>query len=286
MKRGTLVGMLGMAVLAAFWFTVSKADNSEVTLLDGPRGNWLATVRGDVSFEVLEERAGWRRVRLEGWIVGSAVSAPDPAADGTAAGAVAAVVPDPAVPADPGVTVSGVLLPAPADQPAAPGAGLVVLLLGELEALDAEHARAGEECRAALAESQREVDARRDDYRRQMNSTDNFKEAAQRNDRAKKALRQAEQAYRERVEACRRTADQLFQRYAVRRAVSDMAGRFEFDRVPGGGYRVLASEIGGEAPRAWVLDCSVTGEGPVVLDANSDRSEMKPYWGLDRSGGP
>ncbi|HET6278665.1 MAG TPA: hypothetical protein VFG08_07770 [Candidatus Polarisedimenticolia bacterium] len=268
-----------VAVLLLSWLPVSRADTGEVAVLDGPRGNWLATVRADASLEVLEERDGWRRVRLEGWIAGAAGSGA-PAASGTVA---AAPTPTPA--ADRGVTVSGVLLPTAAEQSATPGAGLVVLLVGALDALDEEHARAGQECRDALAESQHEVDARRDDYRKQMNSTDNFKEAAQRNDRARKALQEAERAQRERLEACRRTADQLFQAHAVRRAISDMAGRFEFDHVPGGSYRILASEIGGEAPRAWAFDCLVTGDGPVVIDPQTDRSDMLPYWGLDRSDG-
>jgi hypothetical protein len=266
------------------WLPVSWADTGEVAVLDGPRGNWLATVRGDVSLEVLEERDGWSRVRLEGWIAGSAASGSAPAAPGTAAAGMALpAAPTPSPASEGGVTVSGVLLPTAAEQSATPGAGLVVLLVGALEALDEEHAHAGQECRDALAESQHEVDARRDDYRKQMNSTDNFKEAAQRNDRAKKALQQAERAQRERVEACRRTADQLFQTHAVRRAISDMAGRFAFDRVPSGNYRIVASEIGGEAPRAWAFDCLVKGDGPVVIDPQTDRSDMLPYWGLDRS---
>jgi len=275
-----------VAVLLLSWLPASRAETGEVAVLDGPRGNWLATVRADVSLEVLEERDGWRRVRLEGWIAGAAGSVSSAAASGTAAaGAAVAAAPTPAPAADRGVTVSGVLLPTAAEQSATPGAGLVVLLVGVLDALDEEHARAGQECRDALAESQHEVDARRDDYRKQMNSTDNFKEAAQRNDRAKKALHEAERAQGERLEACRRTADQLFQAHAVRRAISDMAGRFEFDHVPGGSYRILASEIGGEAPRAWAFDCLVTGDGPVVIDPQTDRSDMLPYWGLDRSDG-
>jgi hypothetical protein len=183
------------------------------------------------------------------------------------------------------VTVSGVLLPTVADQSSTPGSGLVVLLVGELEVLNEEHAAAGVECQDSLAVSQREIDARRDDYRKEMNSSDNFREAAKRNDRAKKAMKEAERAHRETIDECRRAADAVFQKHTIRRAISDQAGRFEFDQVPNGEYRVVASEIGGEAPRAWVLDCPVSGNMPVVLDPRSDRSEMLPYWGLDRGDG-
>jgi hypothetical protein len=71
----------------------------------------------------------------------------------------------------------------------------------------------------------------------------------------------------------------------MRRAISDQAGRFEFDEVPAGEYRVVATEIGGEAPRAWALDCPVAGGESIVLDPRTDRSAMLPYWGLERGDG-
>ena len=307
MKRSILLSMLVVVALLLPWLHVSKADSQEVVLFDGPRGGWLATVRGDVSLQTLEQREGWRRVRLEGWIAVSAAGAGAPtavgrttdaggsepadqdgasllAAEATAAAGMAAAA-LPSGDAATGVTVSGVLLPTLSDRSSTPGTGLVVLLVGELELLDAEHAAAGETCRSFLAESQLEIDARRDDYRKQLNSTDNFREAAKRNNDAKKALTRAEQAHRERIDDCRRAADELFQKHAIRRAISDLAGRFEFDQVPNGEYRVVASEIGGEAPRAWVLDCPVSGTAPIVLDPRSDRSDMLPYWGIDRSDG-
>jgi len=48
---------------------------------------------------------------------------------------------------------------------------------------------------------------------------------------------------------------------------------------------VIATEIGGDAPRAWALDCPVAGSEPIVLDPRTDRSEMLPYWGLERGDG-
>jgi hypothetical protein len=99
---------------------------------------------------------------------------------------------------------------------------------------------------------------------------------------AKKAVKEAEQAQRERVDDCRRAADEVFQRYAIQRVISDTAGRFEFVDVPSGELRVVAAEIGGKTPRAWALDCPIKGNAPVVLDPRTDRSAMLPYWGLDR----
>lgn len=325
MKRSILLSMLVVVVLLLPWLRVSRADSQEIVLFDGPRGGWVATVRGDAALEVLEERDGWRRVRLEGWIAGSTAIGAAPAAEEAAAAeaatvavasqaadrddesgsqaevseaaglsaassstaqqAVGAGVAVAAAEPDRGASISGVLLPTADEQAAGPGAGLVVLLVGDLDVLDEEHARAGKECQDALIASQREVEIRRDKYKKQFNSSDNFKEAANRNDEARRAMKRAEQTHRERIDDCRRAADELFQRHAVQRAISDTAGRFEFDRVSAGEYRVIAAEIGGKAPRAWALDCPVAGVESIVLDPRTDRSAMLPYWGLDRDDG-
>lgn len=320
MKRSNLLTMLIMVVLVLPWLHASQAGSREVVLFDGPRGGWLATVRADTAWEVLEERDGWRRVRLEGWIpVSSAARAAPPAGEAAAAGAsdqdgrggekgsvvetstaatlsgavgssadreaVGAGRPMAAPEDDRGATVSGVLLPTHDDRVAGPGTGLIVLLLGDLDALGEEHGRVGKECMEALEVAQQEIEAKRDDYRRQMNSSDNFREATKRNDMARKALKEAEQAHRERVDDCRRASDEVFQRYAVQRVISDTAGRFEFVDVPPGEFRVVAAEIGGKTPRAWALDCPIKGNAPIVLDPRTDRSAMQPYWGLDRGDG-
>ena len=98
-------------------------------------------------------------------------------------------------------------------------------------------------------------------------------------------MKQAEQAHREHIDDCRRAADEVFQRHAILRVISDTAGRFEFIDVQAGEFRVVAAEIGGAAPRAWVLDCPVRGNAPIVLDPRTDRSDMLPYWGLERGDG-
>jgi hypothetical protein len=292
MKRPGSLPILFLTGLVLLGLRLAPAGGREVILFDGPRGGWLASVRADAVWEVVEERDGWQRVRLEGWIPGPAGATPSPgppaaapAADGSAGGeASAAGWGSAAVAAPPpgGATITGVLLPTGDDRAAGPGAGLVVLLVGDLDALDAEHARAGGECRARLEASEAEIGRKRDDYRRGFNSSDNFREAARRNDTARRALEDAERAHRGAIDDCRRSADEVMHRHAVRRMISDPAGRFEFTGVPPGAYRVIAAEIGGAAPRAWALDCPVRDAATIALDPRTDRSAMEPYWGIDR----
>jgi hypothetical protein len=159
------------------------------------------------------------------------------------------------------------------------GAGLIVLLVGDLDLLDGEHARAGEACLAAVDEGRAEVEQRHAELQRMLNSSDNFREAVARNDRAKAALRRAERSLADRIESCRRSADEIFHRHAIQRE-SDSAGRFEFTGIGPGNYRVVAREVGGERPRAWSLRCVVEGTEAVVLDPRHDSIGPHPYWGL------
>jgi hypothetical protein len=179
-----------------------------------------------------------------------------------------------------GATVRGVLLPTGAEGSDSVGGGLIVLLVGDLEQVDREHARAGEECLGAVEEGRAEVERRQVELQKMLNSSDNFREAATRNDRAKAELRRAERSLAERIDACRRSADEIFQQHAVRREISDSTGRFEFVGVRPGNYRVVATEIGGERPDAWSLRCVVQGSEPVVLDPRRDSQGPDPHWGL------
>src|SRR3989442_7945074 len=65
------LGLLGLGAVA------SGQGGADLVLFDAPRGTWLATVKDDAAVTVLEERDGWRRVRLEGWTTAPAAVRPD-----------------------------------------------------------------------------------------------------------------------------------------------------------------------------------------------------------------
>ncbi|PYS97160.1 MAG: hypothetical protein DMF50_01710 [Acidobacteria bacterium] len=269
MKRLVIVSLVIVSAWSLWCFRPLRAGVAEIVLLDGPRGSWLATCRADAATTVLEEREGWRKVRVEGWVMGHA---------GEPAGGSAARVASP--PAGLAV-VRGVLQPAsgPAARPTA-GAGLVVLLVSGLEALDREHARAGEECRATVEEARRRVEEASAEYNRALASSDNFREAATRNDRLKKQVEETERQRRERIAACRDKALEIFYRHASQKTISETGGRFEFSDVAPGRYRVVAAERTGDDPQSWVLECEVVGAGTITLDSATDRSPLAAFWGL------
>ncbi|HKN47654.1 MAG TPA: hypothetical protein VJ144_06760 [Candidatus Polarisedimenticolia bacterium] len=277
MKRPVLIAIAVVLAAGVERTGASRAGAGDVTLFDGPRGAWLGTLRSDAPIAVVEERDGWRRVRVEGWISASSAGPGHP--DVTRPEAGPAPLPQgTGKPFAAGVAVSGVLLP-PGDTAGPVGAGLIVQLLSDPEGFDREHGSAGEECRARLREATDRIAALRAQLDKALSSSDNFREAAQRNDRLKAQIAAAEQERAERLSGCRRAADAIIERHTVKRTVSDSHGAFIFDSVEPGRYRVAALEAGGDRPRAWLLDCLVDGE-PLVLDPRRDRAPIDPYWGL------
>jgi len=265
------VGLLGVSPAAR------GQGGADMVLLDTPRGAWLATVKENAAVTVLEERDGWRRVRLEGWTMAPGVARPDGAAppppDQPA-------TPSAAVPATtPGARVQGVLAP-DIRSGGPPGANLLVLLVRQSETLLADHRRAGQECKARVADKDRDIEGLRSGLERALNSSDNFREAATRNDETRKRLKAAEQDRQQVVRECRGRAQAIFEGAAVQRALSDAGGRFEFANVGPGRYGVVALEPGGDKARSWSFDVLIEGTGSRVLDPVVDRAATEADWGL------
>ena len=262
MTRRVLPMTLALVLLAATLAAVG-GGTGEIVLFDAPKGAWLGALRADAPLVVLEERDGWRHVRLEGWTTGSAGGAASTAAPlGT----------------DPAGVVAGLLAP-PVGSTGQAGSGVLVLLVRDGTALDAEHRKTGEECAARLARKDSELGDLRADAVSALNSSDNFREAASRSDQAKARLASAQRERQDLVRECRARAQQVFEGSVAQRAISDGSGRFEFRGVAPGPYRVVAFEATG-AERAWSFSFVVDGSGARILDPAKDRSPVPADWGL------
>ncbi len=264
----------GVVIFAAAGILViggASIGGGDLVLFDTPKGAWLGSLRGDASLVVLEERDGWRHVRVEGWVpVGSA----------------ATVAPSDSPPRDfparsgmTGAIVQGVLASS-LETGGAPGAGVLVLLLRDDEALDRSHRQGGEECRGRLQQKDREMETRSREAGRALNSSDNFREAASRNDHAKDDLARAQRERQQLLKDCRARALQIFEPYTTQRAISDGSGRFEFRDVGAGKYRAVALEASGDRPRSWSFSFAIDAGGGRVLDAASDRTPIAADWDL------
>lgn len=266
--------VLPLSLLALTLFGLEAAatggETADLVLLDLPKGSWLATVRGDASVTVLEEKEGWRRVRLEGWMMAVPGSAEGRGASQGSASAPAATG---------GARIVGVLGP-DIRTGGAPGAGLLVLLARESPALDAEHRKGGEECGDSVKEADRRIEVLNEDLRRALNSSNNFRDATTRNDAVQRRLKDAEAERRRVVEECRGRAEAIFQKHAVSRAISDGNGSFAFEDVAPGRYRVVAFDASEARPRSWSLGCAIEGGGSRVLDPSADRTAVDADWGI------
>ncbi len=269
MKRvlGLSLMVLALCCLKA---AASGGESADLVLLDHPKGNWLASVRGDAAVTVLEEKDGWRRVRLEGWTM----SGPMPAGGETAPRA-----PAPAPEATGGGRIVGVLAP-DIRSGGAPGAGILVLLVRESEALDAEHRKEGEECSGGVKEADGRIAGLNDELRNALNSASNFRDATTRNDAIKTRIQDAQAARGRLVADCRGRAEAIFQKHAVARAISDGDGRFTFEDVAPGRYRAVAFDAALDKPRSWSLACVIEGSGMKVLDPYANRTAVEADWGI------
>lgn len=269
MKRVLALSLLVLA-LCCIEFAASGGERADLVLLDHPKGSWLATVRGDAVLTVLEEKDGWRRVRLEGWTM---------AATGAAAGSAAPESPPPGTEAAGGARIVGVLAP-DIKTGGAPGAGLLVLLARESQELDAEHRKGGEACGAGVKAADRRIEGLNQDLRNALGSSSNFRDATTRNDAIRQQLKEAEAARRRTVEDCRGRAEAIFQKHAVARAITDGDWRFAFENVAPGRYRAVAFDASLEKPRAWSLGCAIEAGGTKVLDPWADRTPVEADWGI------
>ncbi len=291
MRRAVLPALLALVLLCV---SVAAADHDagEIVLFDLPRGGWLGALRNDAPLVVLEERDGWRHVRLEGWIIGASpgragsgpTAAPEPGSTRTRTIApgddtTAAVPGGTAQTAAREAIVQGVLAP-PMGAGGSAGAGVLVLLVQDDKNLDEEHRKTGEACRARLDQKDRDLEALRAEVNRALNSSDNFREASGRNDDAKTRLIRGQRERRDLLQECRVRAQAIFQGSGVQRAISDGSGRFEFQGVGPGRYRVVAFETTGDAPRSWSFAFVFEGRGTRVLDPDADRSPLPADWGL------
>jgi hypothetical protein len=267
--RRTRVVIWSLGAILLLARLAPAAGGGGMTLLSTPGGAWLATVREDAPLTTLEERDGWRKVRIEGWIP---LGAPGPA------GAPEAPPPPPPSPPAAGGTITGVLVPPAGQESAGPGSGILVFLVGDLDRLDVEHAGVGEGCKAQLAADDARLAELQQAVDQALNSSTNFSTATHRYDQAKSALATARRERAAHLQDCRARADALMSKYAVARTVSETGGRFEFQRVASGRYRVVAGDAA--AARAWSIPCEVTGGEAIVLDPRAVAPGPDPYWKL------
>lgn len=269
-----------LLTLALVGVAAALASGGPAILFDAPHGARLATLDDAETVTVLERRDGWARIRLEGWVQEGQTplgNSPSPAPSAPVSGAAAPAAA--AAPASGSASIQGVLAP-PLGAGGGPGAGVLVLLVRDGDDLDRAHRTAGEECRARLEAKDRDVETLRGEVNRALNSATNFREASTKSDQAKSKLAAAEKERAALVQDCRARAQQTFETAVASRAISDGSGRFDFQDLDPGRYRVVAFETTGAQPRTWSFSVTLAASGRRVLDPAADRSAVPADWGV------
>jgi hypothetical protein len=233
----------------------------------------VAVLMAGARLQVVEQREGWSRVTLEGWIPQSALPA--------SAAEPAPVVPAPA----PSAVAAAPAAAAPAEAPAQPssaaalrgvvfvtgdkgetlaGGGVAVRLLqaaGPALAMLETHRR---ECAARQAELSAQAEELKDRAGRALRTIDNATRAFEESDRLKGERDAVRQRRVDEWRRCREQEEELIDAHAAHRAITSEGGRYAFDGVPSGRYTLQAALDTGRRRHDWLL--------PIVLEAGAPRT--------------
>jgi len=271
-------GLLTLAALAAVTLAPAAAPDpgNPVEVLDTPGGRPVAILLSGAQPRVIEQREGYARISLEGWVraPGTADSAP-PSEPAPAP----APVPPPAAPLSSATgSVSGSILVTLPSGETRKGAGARVVLLGQLAELEVARREAAAAYRPAAQKIEEEI-ARLDAQRRAaLNSSDNLGQATQTLDRTKKdlAARQKDFASLKATSTAREGV--LVDKYAVQAVHAGEDGSFRFAGVPPGEYRLWAIVPGSDATEfRWYLPARVEAGADTVLDLTSRKPGEDPF---------
>ena len=267
-------GLFTLLAIAAL--TLAPAADPEhgspAEVLDAPGGRPVAILLSGAQPRVLEQREGYVRIALEGWVRAGGV--PGTAAPPPAAGGVLPVDPE----AGGAGAVSGSIVVALAGGEVRKGAGARVALLGrvpELEVARRELAAAYQPEARRMEEEIARIEASR---RAALNSSDNLGQATQSLDRAKRdlAAKQKELAALQTTYEAREGV--LVERHAQQEVRAGEDGSFRFAGVAPGEYRLWAIYSVSEAAEyRWYLPVRVQPGPDTALELTSRKAGEDPF---------
>lgn len=261
MKRVGVFWLVLMFAVGPGQTEEGELAQSEEVVLDMPGGRPVAILLPGAGRVLGEERDGFVKVTLQGWMrVGDT-------------GKIPASIPP--APASSGLS-GQIRLDLPSGE-ARYGAGARVALLGRAEKLERERIELMQEFEKESAELEQDIARLEEEAKEALNSSNNFREAAAQRDRSlatlaarKKTLQGLAQIYVVRM-------DELFARYQVAAIVADEGGNYSFPEAKAGKYYLLASFTSGDSPHRWYLPLDWSGTEKRVMNLTGDGIGTDPY---------
>ena len=241
-------------------------------MLDSPGGRVTAVLLPGTPTKILEQREGYARVVVEGWIRmpagGSVAREPGP----NTAPAPASPPAAPALPA-----LSGQIETGSSSSERRPAAYARVTLLAASEELDRDREALGREYRSDRESLARRIGELEAAGKSALNSNDNMTEAARRADqiRAELARRRKELAEVDTRYAVR--AGELYRKHQVAETVADPGGHYVFPTVPAGRYRLAVATGDSASIRRWYVPAEVPAGGGGRVDLIGGEAENPPF---------
>jgi hypothetical protein len=276
MKSACLLSLLAVAALATTPAPVPAPEpGGPVELLDAPGGRPIAILLSGPRPRVLEQREGYVKVALEGWVrapgaADAAMPAPEPAPPGGVESA--------AVPAAAAGSLTGAILVTLPSGEVRKGAGARVVLLGKIDELEAARGELVATYQPAAQKLQEEIAGLEAKRRAALNSTDNLGQATQSLDRAKRdlAARKKDLASLQATTASREGL--LVSRHAVEETKAGADGSFRFAGLAPGEYRLWAIYSENDATDyRWYLPARVEAGSGAALELVSRKPGEDPF---------
>jgi hypothetical protein len=247
------------------------SSGNEVVVLDAPGGRPVAVLLSGASRRLGEEREGFVRVTVEGWIRLPS----EPARESPAPGPPFSK-PTASEPSEP-ILSGQIKAPLPSGE-VRYGAGARIVILGSVPDLEARRQEIKSRYGREEAALETEIESLRRQESQSLNSSDNFTQAARRSDRLKAQVA-AKTAERKKLpEKYALEVDELFRDFQVAETTADPGGRYSFTTLPPGSYRLLAVfSLEGKIHR-WYLPLEVSGPGGLRVDLDNDNRGTDPYF--------
>ena len=278
-RLGLFLISLGMAAVAVASEEVRTASTEEV--LDAPGGRPVAILLPGAVRKTVEERDGFIRVAVEGWIR-SPGAAPQTGPAGAAANSTGLVSTLPSgltVPSSPTSAppaLSGSVVARLSNGELRYGAGARVSILGSPVELERERTALKSQYESSSAALDEEIRRLEEDRKTALNSSDNLEQSRHKLDETRRLLVEKTQEKRGLAGKYASRAEEIFRRYQVAETVADPAGRFAFPSLPPGSYRIRATFTFGDLVHHWYLPVEIGSGGGIQMDLSAEKVVTDP----------
>jgi len=277
---------LALAVLAALFITGALSEGASVThpeeVLDIPGGRAVAILLPGAPRRVLEEKNGYVRVAVEGWIriprpLAAGAGEPAPVSDGSTAPIRSEVSLQPGTPVQGATTLAGRIIIRIASGEIRYGAGGRVLALGSVEELEARRGSLAAAYQTERRDLQEQIQSLQNEKAGALSSSENLNQATRRLDRAKAGLAQKNldlQALEVKV-AAREAA--LVEEFRIAETFADSNGAYSLGSLPAGACRIWAVFSDSGLTYRWYVSATLSEGKADTLDLTAAKAGENPF---------